>query len=140
MLLLDFEARCKTVAERLTGLEAKRGIEFKFSPLEGRLVGWVKAGVTDPQLREAYDMALTQRIKDGSPAAINYGFMDTFVRKVMQDDGAAVVPIAVKEWHESASGIEAKAAELGLTRRFDEPFPTFKARVFEAAGLEVEAA
>lgn len=140
--LLDFESRCKTVADRLTGLEAKRGIEFKFSPLEKRLVGWVQAGVTDPQLREAYELALAQRVKDGSPAAINYGFMDTFIRKVMQDEGKTVAPIPVKAWHESASGIEAKGKELGI----DPPdpltggFQAFKARVFAAAGMLAEAA
>lgn len=139
LLSLDFESRCKTIADRLTGMEAKRGIEFRFSPIESRLTGWVKAGITDPQLREAYDMALTQRIKDGSPAAINYGFMDTFIRKVMADEGRPITPIAVPEWHESASGIEAKAAEFGLTRRFDESFPVFKLRVFEAAGMAVAA-
>lgn len=144
LLSLDFESRCKTVADLLTGLEVKRGVEFKFSPLEKRLVGWVQAGVTDPQLREAYDLALAQRVKDASPAAINYGFMDTFIRKVLQDDGTAVAPIPVKEWHETASGIEAKAGELGLSRRFDEAFPLFRARVEDAvkvaAGLNLGVA
>lgn len=137
----SFDDRCKIIADRLTGLEAKRGIEFKFSPNVAKLMEWVRVGVTDPQLREAYELALAQRIKAGDPSPINYGFMDTFIRKVMQDDGVVAVPIPVKEWHETASGIEAKAVELGLTRRFDEPFPAFKDRVSAAAAeLEVAAA
>lgn len=139
-LSLDFESRCKIIADRLTGLEAKRGVEFKFNSSEKRLVGWVQAGVTDSQLREAYDFALAQRVKDASPAAINYGFMDTFIRKVLQDYGTAVAPIPVKEWHETASGIEGKAVELGIEKRFDEGFPAFKDRVFEAAGLKLGVA
>lgn len=132
--------RCKVLADRLTKLEKGRGLDFKIRDSNPDLRAWVTAGITDPQLREAYDLALEQRMRGQDLGAINPKFLHIFVRKVMQDDGAAVVPIAVNEWHESASGIEAKASELGLTRRFDEPFPTFKARVFEAAGLEAEAA
>lgn len=53
---------------------------------------------------------------------------------------AGTVPVVVKEWHETASGIEAKAVELGITKRFDEGFPAFKARIFEAAGVFRELA
>lgn len=136
------EERCKVVAKRLTDMEAKRGITFNFRANETRLVAWVASGVTDPQLREAYELALAERERAGELAsAINYGFLKKFIDKVLADEGRGPpVPIPIRSWHESASGIEAKGAELGLSRRFDEPFPTFKARVFEAAGLEVEAA
>lgn len=55
-------------------------------------------------------------------------------------DAASVgtVPVVAKEWHETASGIEAKAKELGIPRETAngmDGFPAFKARVFAAAGL-----
>lgn len=43
-------------------------------------------------------------------------------------------PVEAKEWWESSMGIEAKGAQLGETRSEGEPFPYFKARVFEKAG------
>lgn len=39
------------------------------------------------------------------------------------------------EWFMTASGIEAKAVEHGITKQRDETFPVFKARVYEAAGV-----
>lgn len=56
---------------------------------------------------------------------------------------AGAVPAVVKEWHETASGIEAKAVELGIPRETEngiDAFPVFKDRVFAAAGIHAEAA
>jgi uncharacterized protein YdaU (DUF1376 family) len=53
-------------------------------------------------------------------------------------DAAAVATLPAlpaEEWFMTASGIESKAVEHGLTQRPDEPFPVFKARVYEAAGV-----
>jgi len=135
--------RCKIIADRLTGLEAKRGISFRFRANEVRLVGWVKAGITDPQLREAYELALEERTRSGELASsINYGFLEKFILKVLRDEGKAPAPLPVKEWHETASGIEAKGAELGVDPPSPETggFPAFKARVFAAAGMQAQAA
>lgn len=101
---------------------------------------WEAAGVSEAQLRQAYDLAVAQRDADKDPAPINPKFLDLFVAKVMnpREPGSAVT---VKAWYESAPGIEAKGRELGI----DPPdplkggFPAFKARVFEAAGLTAEA-
>jgi hypothetical protein len=101
---------------------------------------WAAAGVTEAQMRQAYDLAVAQREADKDPAPINVKFLDLFVAKVMnpREPGSAVT---VKAWHESASGIEAKGRELGI----DPPdpirggFPAFKERVFKAAGLTAEA-
>jgi uncharacterized protein YdaU (DUF1376 family) len=46
--------------------------------------------------------------------------------------------LPTEEWFLSASGIEAKAADHGLTQQRDETFPAFKARVYEAAGVTDE--
>lgn len=53
-------------------------------------------------------------------------------------DAAAVATLPAlptEEWFMSATGIEAKGKEHGITLQRDEPFPAFKARVYEAAGV-----
>lgn len=47
----------------------------------------------------------------------------------------ALPALPAEEWFMTASGIEAKAVEHGITKQRDEPFPAFKARVYEAAGV-----
>jgi hypothetical protein len=96
----------------------------------------VEAGITDPQLREAYEIAVTEREAASDDGPVNAGFLDVFVAKLLNQPGAASA-VVIKPWHETASGIEAKGAELGI----DPPtldnggFPAFKSRVFAAAGL-----
>lgn len=48
---------------------------------------------------------------------------------------AALPAKAEKPWFLSASGIEAKGAELGMVQTRDEVFPVFRLRVLEAAGV-----
>ena len=45
-------------------------------------------------------------------------------------------------WHETAGGIKTKGAELGIAYTSDDgcrPFAAYRARVFKAAGLSLEA-
>jgi uncharacterized protein YdaU (DUF1376 family) len=51
---------------------------------------------------------------------------------------AALPALPSEEWFMTASGIESKAAEHGITKQRDETFPAFKARVYEAAGVTDE--
>ena len=44
-----------------------------------------------------------------------------------------------QNWYESLTGIETKAKELGVLQGDNEPFPYFKARVFKAAGMKLQA-
>lgn len=48
---------------------------------------------------------------------------------------AALPALPSEEWFMTASGIEAKAVEHGITQQRDETFPAFKARVYQAAGV-----
>ncbi len=133
--------RAKILAGRLMKLEIGRGMSCRVSGADPRVVGWAKAGVSDPVFREAYDMALTQRIDEASEQAINPGFLDVFIAKLVNpsDKQSQARPVA---WHESATGIEAKGAELGVDPPKPETggFPAFKARVFAAAGMQAQAA
>ncbi|MGN5479502.1 hypothetical protein ACTMU2_29170 [Cupriavidus basilensis] len=47
---------------------------------------------------------------------------------------SGVTPGTAPPWWESASGITSHGAMLSVHQQADEPFPYFKARVFEAAG------
>ena len=41
-----------------------------------------------------------------------------------------------QDWTETATGIRAKAKDIGIEQAEDEPFPVFRDRVFRAAGTK----
>ncbi|VFR43574.1 hypothetical protein ANT2_1653 [plant metagenome] len=99
---------------------------------------WAEHGVTDEQLREAYDLAVQEREKNLDPSGINAGFLDVFVSKVLDPaPGESRVkkpaPTDPLLWATSWSGIVAKGAELGMEQRGGEPGPAFKHRVHQTA-------
>jgi hypothetical protein len=141
----DLQDRCKTLSDRLAKLESARtGKSVRGGFGHHRLAAWVNAGITDPQFREAYEIAVSERIDAHDLSPVNVGFMDIFVGKVMNpSDAPSSVSGVKKAWYESASGIEAKGKELGIPPPTAETggFPAFKARVHEAvAKLERIAA
>lgn len=101
---------------------------------------WLEAGVTEGQMRIAYDMAVAQRDADNDQSPLNPGFLDIFVGKVVKPAGAPASSVAdvADAWTLTAKGIEQKGKELGVAPpdSLRGGFPAFKARVFEAAGLE----
>lgn len=141
--LSDFDARAKAMAARLAKREAARGARVVATASDRRIVAWAQAGLTDSQFSEAYDMAMAQRESDRSNQPINVGFLDLFVAKILNpSDAPSSVSGVIKAWHETASGIEAKGKELGIPppSAATGGFPAFKARVFKAAGMAIEAA
>lgn len=109
-----------------------------------RIAAWIKAGVTGLQLAEAYDLAVLDREVSGDAGPITPGFLDIFVVKVLNPPQATSAvkgarPAVSKSdplaWLTTASGLEAKGAELGIVQEQGEPFPSFKARVIAAADL-----
>lgn len=109
-----------------------------------RIAAWIKAGVTGLQLAEAYDLATLDREASGDAGPITPGFLDIFVVKVLNPPQAtsavngarpAVSKADPLAWLTTASGLEARGAELGIVQEQGEPFPSFKARVLAAADL-----
>ncbi|NLZ11199.1 MAG: DUF1376 domain-containing protein, partial [Alcaligenaceae bacterium] len=106
-----------------------------------RLAVWAEKDVTEPQLREAYDLAVADRELAQDHGPINAGFLDVFLAKVLKPPGGDSAlnrqPSAAppKHWAASWSGIVAKGEELGIAQESGELAPTFKARVFAAAQL-----
>lgn len=121
--------------------EKERGKACRTTSSDPRLGIWAERGVTAEQLREAYDLAVADRELTQDATAINAGFLDTMLAKVLNPPGGdsalnrAGAPAAAKHWAASWSGIVGKGAELGIEQGPDESPPALKARVFAAANL-----
>jgi len=125
----------------LRSLEASRNKAPKITSGEPRLLGWVEQGVSYAQLREAWEFAVADRVAVGEDRAINAGFLDVFVAKVVNPVNGKAKPTAVraKPWFiDTWSALETKARELGIEQVPDETPPTFRARVLQAAGVTRE--
>ncbi|AZV94476.1 YdaU family protein [Pseudomonas sp. S 311-6] len=127
--------------------ERERGKASRTTSADPRLSAWADRGITEGQLREAYDLAVADREIAGDTGPISAGFLDVFLAKLQQQanggkgsaldrqpKGAASSsdPLA---WAMTWSGIVAKGAELGLEQGPGEIAPDFKARVHAAAGI-----
>ncbi|PVX86451.1 replication protein [Paraburkholderia unamae] len=62
------------------------------------------------------------------------GFGDTTGRMRITKPAAGAAPAVRGDWHATTSGIDAKGAELGLTKGEDENAVSWRRRVFKAAG------
>lgn len=122
----------------LRDAERRRGCVAGVSPGDGRVRAWCAAGVTGPQLEEAYALAVAARDRDGDGRAVNAGFLDVFVGQVLAPKKASAMGSKggrLRPWFLSWPGIEAKAAELGLAQGAGEIPVEFRDRVYRAAGL-----
>lgn len=128
-------------AELLRSWELVRGKVCKASANDARLATWAERGISEAQLRIAYDLAVTDRINSGDNSAVNAGFVDTMLAKVLAASGSesalakSGLTAGAKPWPCSWSGIVAKGEELGITQQDGEQAPAFKSRVISAAGL-----
>jgi hypothetical protein len=109
------------------------GVRIKIAEHDKSVGAWVGGMVTDPQLNDALHQAAAQRKKDGDTSALNAGFIDCFVKKIISQTSQLN-----ERWFESWSGIVKKAAELGVERQKDEPDYMFKQRVYAAGGVTAE--
>ncbi|WP_051320395.1 DUF1376 domain-containing protein [Cupriavidus sp. amp6] len=103
---------------------------------DARLQRWAGEGATPVQLEHAIGVGRERRQRERSVQPLNVGFIDVLLADILAARGASPTVTAgpPAEWHTSASGITAHGATLGVFQGADEPFPYFKARVFEAAG------
>lgn len=131
--------RAGAIAAYLRKSEAERGKATKIHSAHPLVQQWASKGVTDDQLREAYELAVADRVAAGEDTAINAGFLDVFLGKLLNPKAATTrVNGHGKPWYCSASAIEAKGKEKGIEQADDEPFPTFRDRVFSAYGVTVD--
>lgn len=115
-------SRAAAIAVMLRAWEKDRGKVTKIHSAEPRVQEWATAGLTDVQLREAYDIAIAERAKDGDDGPINAGFLHVFVQKLLNPKAATGAPLVQREWHETHQGVIGKCAELGIdTKPEDDP-------------------
>lgn len=75
--------RAKVIATRIRRLEAIRGKTAPIYPGDPRLLRWVDTGISDAELREAYELAVTKLEDDQSLTPVVVSLIDPFVRDVM---------------------------------------------------------
>lgn len=134
--------RTTQIAVLLRGWERDRGKSAKVTSATPQIREWASKGVTDAQLREAYELAVEMRKVKGDEGAINAGIVDTFLAQILNPPPgtSALHSIATgaKPWQASWSGIVAKGRELGIFQSEAEHPQAFKTRVFEAAQMTPE--
>ena len=75
--------RAKIIADRLRNLEVSRGKVAPIHAGDPRLLRWVAAGISDPDLREAYELAVFALETERSPAPVTAGFLDRYIDKAI---------------------------------------------------------
>lgn len=73
-------SRAEVIAARLRKLETARGMKGPFYPQDSRIQAWVQAGISDPDLKEAYERARTDHA-----GMLTVGIMDKYVSEVMKE-------------------------------------------------------
>jgi hypothetical protein len=78
-------SRAVIIAARLRRLEEIRGKKAPIYAQDSRVMRWAEWGIRDPDLREAYERAVTALEDTRSPAFLTVGFLDRFVWDVMKE-------------------------------------------------------
>lgn len=84
------------MADLLTAWEYNRGYggKTRFDAGQPQFALWRAKGLrTEPQLRSAYDDAVAQRERDSDHTAVNAGFLDAFVAKVLAPPRVVTLPL-----------------------------------------------
>lgn len=115
---------------------ALAGHAIACSPADARLRRWAEEGATLSDVDHAIAKATDRRRREHSAQPLNVGLIDVILADVLAARAAPSVVAAggAGGWWDTASGITARGATLDVHQGADEPFPYFKARVFEAAG------
>lgn len=79
----------KVIAARLRRLEEIRGKKAPIYAEDSRVMRWAELGIRDPDLREAYDRAVTALEDAGSAAFVSAGLLDPFVMQVISEGDKA---------------------------------------------------
>lgn len=117
-------------------VEALQACGIPATANDARLQRWGGEGATPAELAQAIARAQQRRRKEGSAQPVNVGLVDVLLADILAARSGPTTAGSVpdQDWWESASGITKQGDQMGLHQHADEPFPYFKARVFEAAG------
>ncbi|MBW7903012.1 MAG: hypothetical protein H3C26_16135 [Rhodocyclaceae bacterium] len=125
------------MAEWLREAERRRGKILRVVPTDPLLKTWSSERVQLDDLRAAHAMAVADRDARGEPAPVSPGFLRIFLDRLRRRNGGVENDVP---WFRSAAGIEAQGAALGVFRQPGERFPSFRARVYAAAGITDDVA
>jgi hypothetical protein len=78
-------SRAEVIAARLQKLEARRGRKAPVYAVDPRVIAWVTAGLSDPDLREAYEAAVFAMEEKQDQPMLTVGFLDRFVWDAMKE-------------------------------------------------------
>lgn len=79
------QERADIIATRLRKLEALRGRAAPIHAADPRVQRWAAVGISDPDLREAYELAVFALERADSQAPVTAGFLDGYVEKVRRE-------------------------------------------------------
>lgn len=132
------------IAEWLRQHEHRRGKRTKVINQALQITDWIAKGITPEELAEAYCLAVIDREVTKNPSPINLGFLDIFIKRVL--DGREVSRSggaqSLERWPYSWDGLNRKAEELGIPlwdRDRNEGFEEYQRRVLLANRRLVEA-
>jgi hypothetical protein len=74
-------SRAETIATRLRNLEAMRGTKAPIYGLDPRVIRWAQAGISDPDLKEAYERAVFDMERKGNQGPLTAGILDPYIWK-----------------------------------------------------------
>lgn len=77
--------RAQVIAARLQRLEATRGYKAPIYPQDPRVIAWAASGISDPDLREAYERAAYDLAKAEHAGPITAGILNRYVREVISE-------------------------------------------------------
>jgi hypothetical protein len=78
-------SRAEVIAARLRKLEARWGRKAPVYSVDPRVIAWVTAGLSDPDLREAYEAAVFAMEGKQDQPMLTVGFLDRFVWDVLKE-------------------------------------------------------
>jgi hypothetical protein len=131
------------IAEWIRRQELSRGCRSRVISKAPQIAEWLAFGMTGDELQEAYRLAKADRDATQNRGAIPLGFLDIFVRRVIDARAVcreAVAHCAAPVWWSSAAGIAAKARQLGIDPIGGETSAQLRGRVDHALMLLEDAA
>lgn len=78
-------SRATVIAARIRRLEEIRGKKAPIYAQDSRVLRWAEFGIRDPELREAYERAVTALEETRSHAFVSVGFLAPFVMQVISE-------------------------------------------------------
>ena len=127
----------ENVISLVSAWEQGRGKAVKISPSDRTKISyWLEVGVSSNSIKAAYDTAVAQRQKQGDPAPVTIGYLDSIIASAGKA-GKSTSALAsgngsglnAAPWYVTDAGIENEANRIGCKPHPGEPFPEFKSRV-----------